>query len=297
MASARLAHPALVLLLLLPAACEQLPRPFQPDRKPAVALAPGPRSALIVGPIEGGPPDTAAALGELLAKHLRDREIAASTRAGNRRRYRLTGRLAARPAPGGRLSLAAHWRLLDPAGAVVGTVVQRDVVDAAGWAAARPSTLADIAAVAAAKIDRLLAGEQTTTAAATAATLALQLVVVLPVDGAPGDGRDALAWALRQSLAGRGVALADQGTDGAYLVQGDVRLTDRGRHQQTVAITWTVIRPDGRTLGRVALVNAVPRGRLDRRWDEIAHLAAEGGADGLVELLRGARPKAGAATQ
>ena len=79
MASANLVRPALVLALLLPAACEQLPRPFQPDNKPAVALAPGPRSALIVGPIEGGPPDTAAQLGEMLAERLRDREIAATT--------------------------------------------------------------------------------------------------------------------------------------------------------------------------------------------------------------------------
>ena len=294
MASAELVRPALVLALLLPAACEQLPRPFQPDHKPAVALAPGPRSALIVGPIEGGPPDTAVALGELLAKHLRDHEIAATTRSGDRRRYRLAGRLAARPAAGGRLNLAARWRLIDPAGGIAGTIEQRGVVDAAGWAAAEPSTLADVAAVAADKIDRLLAGE---TVAMAAAAPSAPVVVVLPVDGAPGDGRHALAQALRQSLAGRGVTLADQDVDGAYLVVGDVRLTDRGRLEQTVAITWTMIRPDGRTLGRVAQVNAVPRGRLDRHWDDIAYLAAEGGADGLVELLRGLGPKAGAATE
>lgn len=290
MPSAKYLRPALILLLVLPAACEQLPRPFQPTHKPTLALAPGPRSALIVGPIEGGPPDTAAALGELLAKRLRDRDIAATTRSGNRRRYRLIGQLAARPAPGGRLNLAARWRLLDPDGGEAGMGEQRNLVDAAGWAAAEPSTLADVAAVAAARIDRLLAGKG---AAEPAMHPPEPVVVVLPVDGAPGDGRHALADAMRQSLIGRGVALADRAVNGAYLVAGDVRLTDRGNNQQTVAITWTVIRPDGRTLGQVAQANAVPRGRLDLRWKEIAHLAAEGGADGLVELLRGPRLKAG----
>ena len=268
-----------MLSVALLAACGQAPRPFQPTHKPVPALAPGPRSALIVGPIEGGPPETAAALAELVAEGLRDREIAATTRAGTHRRYRLVGRLTARPAAGGRLSMAATWRLLSPDGAEAGMIEQQGLVDAAGWAAAKPAALAGIAAAAAGKIDRLLA-------AAPGPASAKRPVVVLPVDGAPGDGRQALARALRASLARRHVALADQVTDDAYLVLGDVRLTDRGATEQQVAITWTLIRPDGRTLGTVTQANAVPRGRLDRRWSEIADQAAEGGADGLMEMFR-----------
>ena len=280
MASARL-WAGLALLVALLAACGQTPLPFQPTHKPVPALAPGPRSALIVGPIEGGRPETAAALAELVAERLRDREIAATTRAGTHRRYRLVGRLAARPAAGGRLSLAASWRLLGPDGAEVGVIEQQGQVDAAGWATAEPAALADIATAAAGKIDRLLAATPDT-----APPPAERLVVVLPVDGAPGDGRQALARALRASLARRHVTLADQATDDAYLVLGDVQLTDRGATEQQVAITWTLIRPDGQTLGTVTQANAVPRGRLDRRWREIADQAAEGGADGLMEMFR-----------
>lgn len=38
-------------------------------------------------------------------------------------------------------------------------------------------------------------------------------------------------------------------------------------------------------MGRISQSNTVPRGRLEQRWGEVALLAAEGGADGMVELL------------
>ena len=38
-------------------------------------------------------------------------------------------------------------------------------------------------------------------------------------------------------------------------------------------------------MGRISQSNTVPCGRLDNRWGEFVPLAAEGGTDGVVELL------------
>ena len=151
----------------------------------------------------------------------------------------------------------------------------------AAWAEADPALLQQLAAAAAAKVDRLLLPGGP-------AISATRRIVVPPVDGAPGDGREALAKAMRASLKRRDIAVAEATDDvdeDGYMVLGDVMVTDHSRAEQRITISWAVIRPDGREMGRISQSNTVPRGRLDQRWGEIALFAAEGGADGVVELL------------
>ena len=265
-----------VVAALTVGACGKVPQPFQPLSKPLPAIAPGPRTALVVEPVAGG-----ANLAGLVATALQKLEVAATARAPESPRYRLAGRIESRPGANGRTDLDLTWWLVAPDGRAGQPITQSETVPAAAWADADPALLHHVAVAAAAKVDRLLLPGGP-------AIAATRRIVVAPVDGAPGDGREALAKAMRASLKRRDIAVAeateDVGEDG-YMVLGDVMVTDHSRAEQRITISWAVIRPDGREMGRISQSNTIPRGRLDNRWGEIALLAAEGGADGVVELL------------
>ena len=51
---------------------------------------------------------------------------------------------------------------------------------------------------------------------------------------------------------------------------------------------WVVSRRDGEELGRVAQLNEVPSGRLNRFWGDIAYAAAEEAADGVRTVVANA---------
>ncbi len=258
------------------AACGKVPQPFQPVSKPLPAIAPGPRTALVIEPVAGD-----ADLSGLVATALQKLEVAATARAPDSPRYRLAGRVESRPGTNGETDLDLTWWLVSPDGRAGAPITQSETVPTVAWATADPALLQQLAAVAAAKVDRLLLPGGP-------AIAATRRIVVPPVDGAPGDGREALAKAMRTSLKRRDITVAEATDDvdeDGYMVLGDVLVTDHSRAEQRITITWTVIQPDGREMGRISQSNTVPRGRLDRRWGEIALLAAEGGADGVVELL------------
>ena len=50
-------------------------------------------------------------------------------------------------------------------------------------------------------------------------------------------------------------------------------------------MSWIVYDSKGREIGKVRLGDNLPKGRLDRRWGEVATLVAEGSADGILQLL------------
>ncbi len=270
----------LALAALVLAACGQLPRPFQPEAKPRPVLGPGPVSALIVEPVAGVPGDRGLSLAELVAAGLREREVAATAQDLSSRRYRLVGAAAAAPAADGQVALALTWRLTDPAGVTVAEVAQRETVAAAAWSGARAGMLKALADGAARKVNALLRPAERTGAVHGTPTL-----VIGSVTGAPGDGDTALAAALRASLKRRRVKIADAAADSDYQVVGKVALADFSTGRQKVTIAWTVSRADGSHVGTVSQANAVPRGSLDGPWAGTASQAAEGAADGLIDLL------------
>lgn len=109
--------------------------------------------------------------------------------------------------------------------------------------------------------------------------------VVGRVNGAPGDGSEALASAIRQELVGRGVTLADKATATTYRVEGSVKVGDAKDGKQPIVIEWLVRDPQGKKLGTVSQRNEIPAGSLDGEWGMTAQQAAGAAVQGIVKLL------------
>lgn len=260
------------LLALIVAACQPVPRPFQPSSKVAAnpLLAPTADSSVLVAPVIGAPAPQRDQFAELVAAALRDRDVPASTRSASARSYLLQAE---------RRGAALVFRLTDPNGLSAGAFEQP--VPAA-------FDRGDVA---------LLTGLAERTAAQTASYLQTDVgatiaapprkVAIRGIDGAPGDGNQALARALAAILVRHSVALESEPGDDTFVVVGAVRLSDSGPGQQTVEIDWSLLRPDGRSVGAIHQKNAVPKGRLDGAWGDIAFAAAEGAAEGLLQVLAG----------
>jgi len=287
-AKATLLGRALVALALAAAACQPVPRPFQPESKVTTPERPvdlGPRAGMLVAEIEGAPEETSGRLRALVAAALRDLDLPAATEAAEVGRYVLKAAATAQPVSDRETLLGLSWRLFDPRGEEIGGFHQVRQVASQDWAAAAPALLALIAELAAAKVDKLvrrLGVEQP--------RAVLASVFVPPVDGAPGDGSLALAAAMRGALERRAVPIAERISDDAYLVLGSVHISPADQGRQSIEVYWTMLGPSGERIGVVSQRNAVAAGRLDGAWGAIAEAVAEGGAEGVIDILRKVGP-------
>ena len=96
--------------------------------------------------------------------------------------------------------------------------------------------------------------------------------------------RTSLTQAMKRALQRGGLAVVDK--DPQYVVAGEVMLAKDQPGQQKVTIIWTVSRAKGGDLGAVDQANLVPAGSLDGPWGPIAGAAAEGGAEGVLAIVR-----------
>ena len=272
------------LALLLAAACQPVPQPFAPAHKagpggPNLVLSP--RVGLVVRPPDGLADAAAAArVAEHLAEALRRHDFTASTRPGHRGSAVLSGRLVD--------GKTLEWRMVDASGVL--HAESRQPLDAAlgppeGYDDALWRSLADATAMALDRAERDL--EQ-----GSDRRVELAAVEVGPIDGAPGNGRQALAAELRRALRDAGVPSPDGEAEDFLLLLGSIHLGPAQGARQEVEILWQLIRADGLELGRIAQRNQVPVGQLDGAWGGLARNIAEAATDGIVDLLRNIGPGA-----
>ena len=113
----------------------------------------------------------------------------------------------------------------------------------------------------------------------------LIMAMVMPVSGAPGDGKTSLTKAIKKRLYKKGIRLTSKRTNSVYQVRGVVQLTNAGAGKQKIRIDWRVYDPKGKRLGTVTQKNEIPRGSLNGSWGPIADAAAGAAADGIAKLL------------
>jgi hypothetical protein len=259
------------LALILLSACQPLPHPFA-DSRPlpgAPILALKDSAGVFVEPVAGVPPEAGRQLAESMAKALQKQDVPASAKAASRANYRLSGAVE-----GDRLD----WKLVDARGAAVGEFAQT--------LGSPPSAMQSsaLAGSAAPKIAAFVQGE-----APVAVDVATH-VLVMRVEGAPGDGPRALRQAMEAALHKAGLEVADApGTGKEYVVAGHVEVDKPVERKQTVHIVWEVRRPGGQALGTVRQENAVPAGSLDHTWGDIGWAVASAAAGGVVDLIDKAR--------
>lgn len=267
---------ALALLLV---GCQPLPHPFEDDR-------PGPRAPImtlrdtdtvLVAPVAGLASEARAKLARAMAEALQADEILASAESGNRSSLNLLGTASA-----GDRGVKVDWRLIDPSGRSIGNATGSAAVSMESLNRGDAAAIKALAMASATAVARLLQDD----APAAAPVRNFRQVMVLPVTGAPGDGKQSLTAAMTAALMQAKLTVVPGERSGdALSVVGTVTLDRPQNGRQRVAITWALLEPDGKQLGVVTQENAVPQGSLDRRWGEVANAVAEAAAPGILALI------------
>ena len=267
---------ALALLLV---GCQPLPHPFEDDR-------PGPRAPImtlrdtdtvLVAPVAGLASEARAKLARAMAEALQADEILASAESGNRSSLNLLGTASA-----GDRGVKVDWRLIDPSGRSIGNATGSAAVSMESLNRGDAAAIKALAMASATAVARLLQDD----APAAAPVRNFRQVMVLPVTGAPGDGKRSLTAAMTAALMQAKLTVVPGERSGdALSVVGTVTLDRPQNGRQRVAITWALLEPDGKQLGVVTQENAVPQGSLDRRWGEVANAVAEAAAPGILALI------------
>jgi hypothetical protein len=117
----------------------------------------------------------------------------------------------------------------------------------------------------------------------------LPRVRLLPLADLPGDGAQALPRALKLALERSGLLVVAGDAD--FLVAGKIALSAAPDGDDRLSVSWTVERPDGTALGTIAQNGPVPPGRLSQAWGDIAGDIADGGADGILQVIAAAGHK------
>ncbi|HLS69103.1 MAG TPA: hypothetical protein VK035_07145 [Kiloniellales bacterium] len=290
---------ALLVCLLAVSACGPLPRPFQPESKVAVDLrAPSTRAPFRVAAPQGEPSGDPKRFSLKVAEQLLTLGVPAEpqwfsmTTAPALETRRLQSRAAVTEAANGNERLEVEWLLLSPEGEERHLTVAQLLLPGGAWSNGSADLLDDAAFVSAAAISRALDmalpalerkdGDQAT-----------PRLVVLPIEGASGDGPESLEYAIVRALRDQGIALA------AVPEQEDLLLgcfIDIGPAQggvQPVTIQWQLLQAaDFSEIGTVTQDNLVPAYSLAGAWRDSAAQIALAAAEGIAELLQqaGLRP-------
>lgn len=278
--------PSVVLAVVLAlAACQPLPRPFQPEPDdPANPLtAPPSGRVVVVSGIAGAPPS----LRDKVAGALRAAEIPATTVPGHRDSYVLEGTIT-EERPGDRVvEVVFVWRLKNGANAEVGAFQQNIVLPRESWANADSGVIAAIAENTAHQTASYLQPP----APKEAPPPARPPILLAGIEGAPGDGEIALTDAVRIALRRAAVPIAAGPGTGILQLKGKVVVSRLAAATDRVALQWSLHDPGGKEIGVISQENTVPTGRLDHPWRELALAMADGASEGILALIEAAQTR------
>ncbi|HJU18180.1 MAG TPA: hypothetical protein VJ770_17135 [Stellaceae bacterium] len=276
--------------MALLASCQPLPHPFADDApkpgSPILRVEDG--TSIWVAPVIGTPPAIAAKLAPALALALQDRQVAASERTAATNSEVLHGRIQETPVAPGEAAIVALWQLRDARGRFLGERAARLVGSAADWEEGRGDTVARLAATSADQLVSLVAGGAPPAEAKPRQTR----LAIGPIQGAPGDGQEALARAIALMLKRPDLVLVAGPDAKPDLVLGAAVAVGQPKNgKQHVRIVWRLSRADGSEIGTVGQENDVPTGLLSGPWGNVAWSIAAAAQDGILELVAHSVPK------
>lgn len=295
----------LVAVLALGTGCTTAPRPFAGSGE---ALPPVTGAAVIVPPVQGAPAAVAEALAAAVAEGLSRQEIPARVGPGAPGEHRVIASvLDLRPVDADdRILVALGLELRDGDGRPVLVQQVRGGLPGALWTAEAvdPDALTEAArALVAPALPRLAAAEQALVPIPEAEPLGLAegvappppdalsilpAVEVLPVTGAPGGASNntLMAQAARSVLRQTGVPVSRTASDAGAAVAAIVTIAPAVEGRERIAVTWTVMTPEGHEIGTVNQENMLPAGYAQQQWADLSYLIAAAAVDGIVPLLR-----------
>lgn len=268
-----------------------------------------------IAPIVGAPEAVGRQLTTQITQAAERQRVAIAKTPSDRSDYTLRGYMVAAKERAG-IKLSYIWDLTDSSGKRVNRYQGEEIVAGGDsrdpWTSVSPQVIQTVADKTASGLNTAMASlpkggsgaappvgvgapdtSRVAVAASTGATGSINragggIIAVVPtVTGAPGDGKTALAEALRSELARSGINATDAASAGAYRVEGRVAVGQATSGKQPIQIDWQVKDPAGKRLGTVSQKNEIPQGSLDGAWGQTADAAAAAAAQGIVKLLPG----------
>lgn len=261
--------------------CASLPQPFAPEERTPeeeATLLPPHGQDMWVGDFRGLPPEQGMRVAGTLLATLHAEGIPASAANRNEASLVLDGSAKVTEANDEGMRFELRWTLSTAAGEAIGTVHETQTLPKELWKD-DPRTLDRLAISAARKIARLARGDEPVGALSSA-------VAVWPIDGAPGDGKRSLTFAVRAALAEAGVPLSGGNREPGLILLGEVRLGEAKAGQQEARLSWSLIRPSGEAIGSFTQVNAIAEGQMEGAWETLAPSIAAGTAEGVVAVIK-----------
>jgi hypothetical protein len=284
---------ACVLLVLALAACQGggLSSPVSHANVVTPTLTPPDSAGILVLPVSGAPSPAATDIAQAMADALQQEDVPASTSASNQRSFRLSSTVTTLAAGDSGDAIIISWTLNDANGRKLGGTESNTTASEQSWRLGGDDIARALANPAAPTLAKLIESDAPLPQGNASPEVALG-----DVSGAPGDGDTALARAMGAALGRVHVELADPGGKPDYTLSGTVEVSPPSGPNQTVKLSWALLRPDGSEVGRVNQENAVPAGSLDRFWGDIAYAVTNAAAPGVRQLIEQAGTAPGGAS-
>lgn len=106
------------------------------------------------------------------------------------------------------------------------------------------------------------------------------------ISGAPGDGNRALAQSIKTALTAKGVRIADDFKGDGWQIECVVSVSALSATEDRVQLVWKLLDPAKKEAGTLTQENPVPKGRLAKKWGEVASFASEAAADGIWQIIQ-----------
>lgn len=237
---------------------------------------------MVVVPVAGMQPDAGALLARKMADALILKDIPASVGTGNAASLQLDGRAFATRASQGRDDIRVFWTLKRVSGETIGDVAIDHTAPRRDWVEGDPDGMSAIvdksANAVAALIQDPVPVDQTT-------QRNTRSLYVPDVAGAPSAAAALLRAELVTALRQLDLRVVQELADESILVAGAASTKPAGEGTLRLSLDWTIMRPDGKSLGKLAQSNTVEAGALESDWPSIARAIAIGTARGVRNLL------------
>lgn len=106
------------------------------------------------------------------------------------------------------------------------------------------------------------------------------------ITGATGDGSSSLSNALKAALTAKGARVTAGPAAVGWRVECVVAISALSATEDRVQLVWKLLDPDKKEAGTLTQENPVPKGRLAKKWGDVASYAAEAAADGIWQILQ-----------
>ncbi len=280
-----------------------------PDAAQTTQAAPANQTKIAIAPVIGAPDAVAKQLSTQLTAAIEKQRVTVTKSPADKADYTLRGYMVAAKERQG-VKLSYIWDLTDGTSKRVNRIQKEEIVPGGDnrdpWASVTPQVIQTIADKTAESLNSALAALPPTVAgslppsgigAGTAAAstvstasiprkgeAAAAAASVFKVSGAPGDGNESLASAMRQQLKALNLPESGQGR-AAYQVGAKVALTPPKDGKQNVKIDWHVCDSANMFVATVHQSNDIGAGSLDNAWGQTATFAAQAAAAKINDVI------------